>query len=87
MAVLKRYSKADLLRTFTHRGWFALCPVYLSNPEAPAGPYVAERNWIPEWWMSANEALVGGFIALISLFDPLYEPMFPFLITGPIERK
>ena len=71
---------------FTHKGWFFLCPVYL-NPEDGEGMDVAARySWL-EWWFDVNHWLFSIVVTIVSFFNPDYEPMFPFRVTGELERK
>ena len=81
MAIFGQIPKSELGTTFTHYGWFGMCPVYLAHLNGPC-PTIAERNWVPEWWLSLNHHLVGTYIMLRSLMDEDYEPMFGFVISG-----
>ena len=71
--------------TYTHKGWFGMCPIYLARIDSPSGPDVDERHWLLTPWMNFNEWLVGAWIFVRSMFDPDYEPMFPMLVTGKLE--
>lgn len=68
---------------FTHKGWFAFCPVWLGNLDSDA-PLVATRNGIPEIVMDAAEACIGLCIVVISLFNPDYEPLYPIRVSGEL---
>lgn len=73
---------AELGTKYSHYGWFAgLVPVYLGDIASEA-PIVIERNWVPEWYFWAVEALFGFFCWMCSLLVPDFEPTFPLLITG-----
>jgi hypothetical protein len=86
MSILDPVPRELLGTTFTHYGWFAgLCPVYVGRPYS-AGPDVAARNWVPEWWFDLVEALFGAFCWTASHLNPDFEPGFPIFITGEIQR-
>lgn len=72
MAITGRLSHAEILKRYTHRGWLALCPVWLGQTHSDS-PEIAERNWVPEWWFAVNIALSSG-----SLLG------WPLLITGEL---
>lgn len=54
MSIFHRAKPAEVFRHFTHKGWLGLCPVWLNQRSGN----VTERNWIPEWWMTANIAVL-----------------------------
>ena len=66
--------------TYTHKGWFFLCPVYL-NPAQGEGMKVAARHLWLEWWFDVNETLFD----LASWFSHHEEP-FPFKVTGKLMK-
>ena len=72
-------------QTYTHKGWFYLCPVYL-NADKGEGMEVAARWSILDSWLDLNMTLFD----FAALFSPYVEP-FPFKVTGklkmPIELK
>lgn len=66
--------------SYTHKGWFFLCPVYL-NPHEGEGMNVALRwPWL-EWWFDANLAI---FYALAR--HSFQEQPFPLKVTGRLAR-
>lgn len=69
--------------TPTHKGWFLLCPVLLADVETDC-PYIETRRFIPEWWFSANAAVVNVFLDIAAAMG--YEPMYPILITGEVKH-
>lgn len=85
MAIIKQLSKEEIRQTFTHRGWFAFCPVYLVE-EGIDGMLAVERNGIPTWLMDAAQIAMGLAIFLLSAIDPHYEEQWGFIVTGEIER-
>lgn len=84
MAFLTIQSKAEILKEFTHYGWFGLCPVYLGGVETD-DPKVAERNGIPEWWFDFNELIFQALNASIQAFKPEHEPVYMIRVGCEIE--
>ena len=66
-------------RTYTHKGWFFVCPVYL-NPDDGDGMDVTARSPLLEWWFDLNVDIF-NFTSSFSKHD---EP-FPFKVTGRLE--
>lgn len=84
MAIFGQIQRSELGTKYTHYGWFCgVCPVYLGNLGSEA-PTVAERNWVPEWWMGFTELLFGTYAMLRTSIDPEYEPMYPLAISGEL---
>lgn len=86
MAIFERIPAADLGTVFKHVGWFAFCPVYLSDADA-AAPCVVERNGVPAWLFDAAQIFQSVSAFVISLFDAEYEPAFMFTVTGELEPR
>jgi hypothetical protein len=86
MAIFKPLSKMEIRESFTHRGWFAFCPVYLAE-DGLYGVKVSERNGIPVWWMSLAEVFMSMAIFLLSAINSNYAPQWAFFVTGEIERE
>lgn len=63
--------------TWTHKGWFGFCPIYLAEVESD-GPIVDHRHWslLPLMWLS--ELAVFPFVSV--------SGMFPFFITGEVKK-
>lgn len=70
--------------TFTHKGWFGLCPVYLANIQS-SGPDVHERHraFAPLMWLSVH--LFDLCFELQQMCDPAAEPAWPLKITGELR--
>ena len=66
--------------TYTHKGWFFMCPVYLNADEGEGMAVTARWPWL-DWWFDANEAL----FRTIAMFSQHEEP-FPFRVTGKLKR-
>ena len=69
--------------TYTHKGWFLMCPVYFEGLES-GEPGVDERHWSLSWWMDFNHWLCGAYIFIRTTLDAEYEPAFPFIVTGKL---
>lgn len=67
----------------THKGWFYLCPIYMSDIEGDMN-VEARWEWL-EWWFTVNEWVIGNMIAIALLINPEYEPTFSIRITGEIK--
>ena len=65
--------------TYTHKGWFGICPIYLGDIEGDCN--VAARHDLLEWLM----AVIGLAITVKTWLNPDYEPMFPMCITGELD--
>lgn len=70
----------------THKGWFGLCPVYISGAET-GEPMVTPRCRALEFLIPWSERLLGLWFSLRCLVDPLYIPEWPLVITGRIEPR
>ncbi len=70
----------------THYGWFMACPIYIGGVESQS-PLIEQRWWVPEWWFWLNEYAFGTLCMIRSTLDPLFEPIYPILITGEISQK
>jgi hypothetical protein len=71
--------------TFTHKGWFGLCPVYFSGIESE-GPVIDPRR---EWMnplMGFSEILFAAYIFVRTMIDVTYEPGWPLLVTGELDQ-
>lgn len=70
--------------TFTHKGWFGLCPVYFADLNSDA-PHVHERHWALKPLMVVSEWMWGAMFWLASVVNPDYEPEWPLHITGVLD--
>lgn len=66
---------------YTHKGWFLLCPIYC-NPAQGDGMNITARFDYIDWWFDINEWLFNFFVDSIQIFNPAYNPKFPFFVTG-----
>lgn len=68
---------------FTHRGWFGICPIYLTG--LGDGPTIAPRVFIFEPLLWISEAAFALAIFVLSATDPDFEPGFTIRVTGRIH--
>jgi len=69
-----------LKTTYTHKGWFFLCPVYMDAEQGDGMSVAVRRPWLG-WWFDVNAAA----FALVASFSNNEEP-FPFRVTGKLEN-
>ena len=69
--------------TYTHKGWFGICPIYLGDIEGECN-VTAMHDWL-EWLMDVSEVLMGLAISVRCWLNPEYEPMFAMRVTGELE--
>lgn len=70
---------------FTHKGWFGMCPVYLSDILGES-PIIDARHWLFVPLMYVSE---WGFAAAFWCAEQMsdsFVPMFPLRITGKLAR-
>lgn len=65
--------------TYTHKGWFFLCPVYMNADQGEGMDVTARWSWL-DWWFDANSAVFDA----IAYFSHHEEP-FPFKVTGRLD--
>ncbi len=68
-------------REFTHKGWFYLCPIYLSPDCEKMTPVIA-RHPLFDGWFRLNEAIYKLFSIQMLLMDPYGQPKTVFRVTG-----
>lgn len=70
----------------THKGLiFGFVPVYLNFTD-PECPEVEGRNFLCELLLSAATPVFGGFLWVMSLLNPDFEPSFPIMVTGEVKK-
>jgi hypothetical protein len=52
--------------TYTHKGWFGLCPVFIGDIEAdgPDGPCIKARHWLLDWLFDLSIALMDAVMSV-----------------------
>lgn len=71
---------------YTHKALYCgFIPVYLDMND-PSDPAVITRNWVPEWLLSAGDAVV-GIINFVRVGAGLNRISSPFLITGSCNSE
>lgn len=69
---------------FRYKGWFGICPIYLTDPSSDA-PDVVARHKLLEPVFTFSEWVYGIIIFMKSWIDVEYEPSWPMVITGEGE--
>lgn len=85
MAIFYQVPRREMGTFYTHLGWLAFCPVYISEPDADE-PTLSARNWVPEWVLSTAGMFQVAMIQVIGFFDPNWDPMLKITVTGKITR-
>lgn len=65
-----------MIKTYTHKGWFFLCPVYMNADDGDDMDVSARHRWL-DWWFDVNETMFD----FIASFSEDAKP-FPFKVTG-----
>lgn len=85
MAIFDRIPRADLGTRFTHKGWFAFCPVYIGDVDSES-PMLAARNWVPEWLFTLAADLQQLSLDFIEMSaGPDSDAGFLIVVTGELE--
>lgn len=71
--------------TYTHKGWFGLCPIYLADVKGDC-PDIDVRHSSLAWLLSVTEYLFGAIFLLATAMNPHYEPAWPILVTGRLAK-
>ena len=66
--------------TYTHKGWYFLCPVYLNADEGEGMHVQARYAWL-DWWFDFNDALFEAFCTAAGV-----DSAYPFRVTGRLEK-
>ena len=69
--------------TYTHKGWFGLCPVYFADLDGEA-PEVGERHALLLPLMLLSEGLFAIVAAITAPLAPAHALGFPLLVTGEL---
>jgi hypothetical protein len=80
MSIFKRPSCDLVFRTFTDRGWFFACPVYLNEVTG----CITERRWVPECWYDVNMVLFLAVEFVLVVARGQGFPGYPIFKTGRI---
>lgn len=70
--------------TYTHKGWFGVCPIYLGDIEGDCN--VTARHDALGWLMDLSQFVIEFAIYVKTLINPNYEPMFPMCVTGELSE-
>lgn len=61
----------------THVGWHGMCPVLVQDID----DFTVDTYFWFEWWLEINTGLFQFFGWLGTVFDPDFEPTFPFHLS------
>lgn len=70
--------------TYSHKGWFGMCPVYVGDVQSNA-PDVIARHPLLEPLLHFCVWLQEVSIATCSLVNPHWEPVWAIRITGKLK--
>lgn len=70
---------------FTHKGWFGICPIYLADVDSD-GPRIEPRFMFTGWLIHLSTFIYGSCIWFITSINPEFEPRWPMLITGALDK-
>lgn len=71
--------------TYSHKGWFGICPVYVGNLSSNS-PNVDERHWLLIPLMFFSEFFFDICFAVKTWMDPDYEPEWPITHLEPLDE-
>jgi hypothetical protein len=69
--------------TFTHKGWFGLCPVYFAGLDSEC-PAVHPRHALCGPLMVLSEAIFGVVFWCCRVMRPGFEAGWPLKVTGKL---
>ena len=70
---------------FTHRGWFGLCPIIISDLDS--GSPIIEARWAClDWFLTVNEFIQDKRIDFMMALDDNFEPSFSILVSGELDN-
>ena len=70
--------------TYTHKGWFGVCPVYFSKLDTDC-PTVDPRMGLYEPLMLLSEAMYRVVFFCCRAIRPDFDPAWPLKITGALS--
>lgn len=73
--------------TYTHEGWFGMCPIYIANPFTDEAPALEARWWWLEWWFTLNALMFQAINWAMSYANPEHDGYFPIRITREIPHE
>lgn len=71
---------------FTHKGWFGICPIAMTDPDASDTPCLEPRHWLLEPLFMISEALYDAVFFVKGLTDPTFDPFWPLVDVMPLDR-
>lgn len=70
--------------TFTHYGWFGLCPILISGHDTDL-PTFQPRYDYTDWLFDFSDWMFDRCNDILSWLNEDYEPGFPYRISGKLE--
>jgi hypothetical protein len=70
--------------TFTHKGWFGICPVYFKDLESEA-PFVVPRHPILAPLLILSEAMYRLVFWCGQAMSHSFQPFWPLTVTGELS--
>lgn len=70
--------------TFTHKGWFGVCPVYIANLDSDMPALAARHPWL-EPLMTFSEVLLRAVAWTCVAMNPDSEPGWPVQVTEKLD--
>lgn len=70
--------------TFTHYGWFGICPILIADPDN-ATPTFRPRYNYTEWLFDFSDWMFDRCNDIMELINPDHEPGFPYTVKGKLD--
>lgn len=70
--------------TYTHYGWFGMCPVFLADPYSNNPKVAARKQWL-ERWLRFNVELQKVAIATCVVINPEWVPTWKLRVGGQLS--
>lgn len=75
---------SDTTVTFTHYGWFGLCPIIIAQHDSDM-PVFQARYRFTEWLFDFSDWMYERCNDILTFMNPDYEPGYPFTIRGELD--
>lgn len=77
--------KLKRVETFTHEGWFGICPIYANNLDTDC-PGITPRgeNGFYEFLFFTSHYAFMAFFTVADVLAPAWQPGFPIVVTGEL---
>lgn len=71
--------------TFTHYGWFGLCPIIIADPEAETPTFQARYKYT-EWLFDFSDWMYDRCNDFLLWMDKEHDPVFPYSVSGELDK-